>query len=42
VDEVLTVPSYRERARAVQAEITAAPGLAGVERIVHDLVAARA
>jgi UDP:flavonoid glycosyltransferase YjiC (YdhE family) len=42
VDEVFTVPSYRERARAVQAEIAAAPGLVGVERIVHDLVAARA
>lgn len=42
VDEVLTVPSYRDRARALRAEIAAAPGAAGLEQIVHDLVAARA
>jgi len=41
VDEVLSVPSYREHARALQTEIAAAPGVAGVERIVRDLVAAR-
>ena len=41
VDEVLTDPSYRTRAQALQAEIAAAPGVAGVERIIHDLVAAR-
>lgn len=42
VDEVLAVPTYRERARALQAQIAAAPGVAGVERIVRDLVASRA
>lgn len=41
VDEVLTVPSYRERARALQAEVAAAPGVAGLERMVRDLVAVR-
>lgn len=41
VDEVLAVPSYRERARALQREIAAAPGVAGVERIVRSLVAGR-
>ncbi len=41
VDAVLTVPSYRERARALQAEVAAAPGVAGVEQIVDDLVAVR-
>jgi UDP:flavonoid glycosyltransferase YjiC (YdhE family) len=41
VDEVLTVPSYREHARALQTEIANAPGAAGVERIVRGLVAAR-
>ncbi len=41
VDEVLTVPSYRERARALQAEVAAAPGVAGLEHMVGDLVAAR-
>jgi len=39
VDAVLTVPSYRERARALRAEVAAAPGLAGVEQIVDDLIA---
>jgi UDP:flavonoid glycosyltransferase YjiC (YdhE family) len=41
VDEVLAVPSYREHARALQAEIAGAPGVAGVEQITLDLVAAR-
>ena len=41
VDEVLTVPSYRERARALEKEIAAAPGVVGVERIVRNLVAQR-
>lgn len=42
VAEVMTNPSYRERARVLQAEIAAAPGVAGVEQIVRDLVAAHA
>jgi UDP:flavonoid glycosyltransferase YjiC (YdhE family) len=41
VDEVLTDPSYRTRAQVLQAEIADAPGVAGVERIIHDLIAAR-
>ena len=41
VDEVLAVPSYREHAAALQAEIAGAPGVAGVEQITRDLVAAR-
>lgn len=41
VDEVLTVSSYRERARTLQAEVAAAPGADGVEQIVSDLVAVR-
>lgn len=41
VDDVLTVPSYRERARALQAEVTAAPGAAGIEKIVGEFVAVR-
>lgn len=40
VDNVLADPSYGERARALQAEIKAMPGVAGVERIVRDLIAA--
>lgn len=42
VNDVLAVPSYRERARALQTEIKAMPGVAGVERIVRNLIAARA
>jgi UDP:flavonoid glycosyltransferase YjiC (YdhE family) len=41
VDDVLGDPTYQERARALGAQIAAAPGAQGVERIVHDLVAAR-
>ncbi|HET8928540.1 MAG TPA: nucleotide disphospho-sugar-binding domain-containing protein [Microbacterium sp.] len=41
VDEVLAEPSYRERARELAAEVAAAPGVAGLERIVDDLVAVR-
>jgi UDP:flavonoid glycosyltransferase YjiC (YdhE family) len=39
VDRVLAEPAFRERARELQAEIAAAPGMPGLERIVTDLVA---
>ena len=39
VDDVLSVPSYRDRARALQAEVAASPGAAGIERLVDELVA---
>lgn len=41
VDRVLTEPSFRERAQALQAEIAAAPGMPGLERIVTELVASK-
>lgn len=39
VDRVLIEPKFRERAQALQAQIAAAPGMPGLERIVTDLVA---
>ncbi|MBO0980785.1 glycosyltransferase [Microbacterium sp. SD291] len=42
VDKVLREPSYRECARALESEVAAAPGAAGVERIMLGLVASRA
>ncbi|GAA3899426.1 glycosyltransferase [Microbacterium invictum] len=39
VDEVLTEPSYRQRARSLQAQAAAAPGVAGLEKMVDELVA---
>jgi len=41
VHRVLGDPGFRLRARALQAEVAAAPGVAGVEAMVQDLVAAR-
>ncbi len=41
VERVLGESAYRARAAALQAEIAAAPGVAGLERIVIDLIAAR-
>ena len=41
VDEVLSVPSYRERAQELQAEVAAAPGVAALEQMTLELVAAR-
>lgn len=40
VDEVLSDDRYRARARALAAELAAAPGAAGVERVVERLIAA--
>lgn len=37
VDEVLTVPDYRRRARALQDEAAAAPGVAGLETLVDEV-----
>ena len=42
VERVLSERRFRDRARALQAEIAAAPGLPSLERIVLDLVARRA
>lgn len=41
VDRVLGDPRFRRRGRALQAEVAAAPGVAGLEAMVQDLVAAR-
>ncbi|UNX54135.1 glycosyltransferase [Georgenia sp. TF02-10] len=42
VDRLLSQPSYRENARRLGAAISAAPGPAGIEPVLRDLVAARA
>lgn len=39
VAHVLTRPAYRERARELQKEVAAAPGVAGIEAMVRDLAA---
>ena len=39
VERVLSERHFRERAVALQAEIESAPGVAGLERIVTELVA---
>ena len=41
VAQVLTDPAYRRCARALQQEVVAAPGVAGLEAMVQDLVATR-
>jgi UDP:flavonoid glycosyltransferase YjiC (YdhE family) len=41
VDRVLIEPKFRERARGLQDEIAAAPGMPGLERIVTELVASK-
>lgn len=40
VERVLAEPEYRRRARELQAEVAAAPGVAGLEAMVDDLVGA--
>lgn len=37
VDQVLTTPDYRRRARALQDEVATAPGVAGLEDLVEEV-----